>query len=290
MAKLALASTERLGVPSRDQLLQRRQQLRQRRRNQFVQGSWRIGMTLGVLAGLVLGLRQPYWQLQDPEQIRIVGNTLLSDEQIRAQVALDYPVSLWHVEPQAIEQALLQGGSEFSSSPAPIRLAHVQRQLIPAGLLIQVEERQPVARGTVDGVAGFIDQEGVWLSLQNYPDLTTSNTLPALSVIGWENHSPRDWATILQTVQSSPIQIHAIDWKPSGTLSLTTELGEVFLGSFSPQMQEQLKALEQMRDLKQYCRCDPKDIDYIDLSSPKVPTIQLTSAAAQKRWGTSETP
>jgi cell division protein FtsQ len=74
-----------------------------------------------------------------------------------------------------------------------------------------------------------------------------------------------------------------VDWHAGGGITLHTELGNVYLGPLSDRLSLQIQILNQMRDLGRYCECTPKEILQIDLSSPTVPTLQLTPAAMQRR-------
>jgi cell division protein FtsQ len=253
--------------------------------------SWRFSATIALLSTLALLVRQPYWQLRSLEQITIEGNQLLSDQQIKTQLSLQLPLNLWHIQPKALEQILLQGtqprlpvSSDLESSRASLFLSVVvHRRLIPAGLDIQVKERQPVARCTVNGIPGFVDQQGYWFSFPPAPAQIQNPSLPSLTLLGCEQHPPHKWASLLNLLQESTIPIHSIDWS-GDTLLLETAIGKVHFGVFTDQISVQIATLNQMRDLKSYFNYDASEIDYIDLSSPTVPTIQLTPAAAAKRW------
>lgn len=285
-----------LAAPTREQLRQRRKQLQQRRRNQVLRGVWRVGATSTLLLGLILGVRQPDWQLRSAAQIRVEGNQWLTDEAIRDQLALSLPLYLWHIHPQQLERQLLRSSAPPASLPAdltpgqirhsPLKTAYVTRQLLPPQLVVQVEERQPIARSTVEGTPGLVDEEGIWLPLDLYPDLESRGVLPELQILGWEHHSPQEWTQLLQRLAQSSVQIYSVDWQFDQGLALETELGRVHLGQLSKQLEDQLQALDQMRDLRQSSSVSPQDIDHIDLTSPKVPTIQLTPDAVQRRWGT----
>ncbi len=280
-----------VAAPTREELVQRRQRLRQRRRTNFWMGSWRFSATIALLSTLALLVRQPYWQLRNLDQIAVEGNQLLSDEQIKNQLSLQLPLNLWHIQPKALEQTLLQGtqprlpvASDLESSRASLFLSVVvHRRLIPAGLDIQVEERQPVARCTVNGISGFVDRQGYWFSFPPSPTQIQNPSLPSLTLFGCEQQSPEKWANLLNLLQASTIAIHSIDWS-GDTLKLETAIGKVHFGVFTDQIQDQIATLNQMRDLKSYFNYDPSEIDFIDLSSPTIPTIQLTPTAAAKRW------
>lgn len=275
--------------PTREALRQRRQQLRQQRRSSFLQAVWRLGVSVGVLSALGVVIRHPYWQLIDPEQIVVTGNQWLSDDQIRQNLGIRFPVELWHIQPQSIEDALLattlipNHNGTVVLGQSPVRSVLIHRQLIPAGLRIHVQERIPVARSKVYGIPGFVDQEGAWLSLQQYPELVSR--LPNLTLEGWEHHSPDSWATLLRGLKPSVVRIDQVIWPAGEALRLETEIGPVVLGSLGDTLAEQIYVLGQMRELEQYCNCSPDEIEFIDLTSAQAPSIQFFEAAAKSRFG-----
>jgi cell division protein FtsQ len=275
--------------PTREALRQRRQHLRQQRRSSFLQAVWRLGVSVGVLSGLGVMIQHPHWQLIAPEQIVVTGNQWLSDDQIRQNLGIHFPVELWHIQPQSLEEALLattlipNHNGTVVVGQSPVRSVLIHRQLIPAGLRIHVEERIPVARSTVHGIPGFVDQEGTWLSLQHYPELMS--LLPGLTLEGWEHHSPDSWATLLRGLKSSAVRIDRVLWPAGEALRLETEIGPVVLGSLGDTLAEQIYVLGQMRELEQYCNCGPDEIEFIDLTSARSPSIQFFEAAAKSRFG-----
>ncbi|MFS8871897.1 FtsQ-type POTRA domain-containing protein [Synechococcus sp. R50.1] len=266
-----------LAAPTREQLLQRRRLLRRQRRSRFWQGSWRLTSSIALLTLLVLGLRQPHWQIRQPEQIQVKGAHWVDPAWIRAQLPLQYPLNIWQVQPAVLERALL--GSP--TRPSPIESVQVQRRLLPVGVIVQVRERQPVARARWGDQMGWVDVQGNWLSPDPY---RSPKSWPELELLGWENHTPEQWALLLRALQQSEIQIRAVDWQSGAGITLHTELGNVYLGPISDRLPLQIQTLNQMRDLRRYCECTPDDIVQIDLTSPSVPTLQLTPTATQERW------
>ncbi|MEN9201827.1 MAG: FtsQ-type POTRA domain-containing protein [Thermostichus sp. DG_1_6_bins_120] len=273
-----------LAPPTREQLLQRRQLLRRQRRSRFWQGSWRLTSSMVVLTGLVLGLRQPYWQIRQPEQIQVQGANWVDPAWVRSQLPLRYPIHIWQVQPAVLEKALLGSPSQ----PSPIAKAQVWRRLLPVGIIIQIQERQPIAQAIRGDQLGLVDIEGNWLALDSFqnPGVFNSSTspLPRLELLGWESHTPEQWALLLSTLQQSDIPIEAVDWQGGEAIRLRTELGNVYLGPISDRLALQIQTLNQMRELRRYCDCTPEEIVHIDLTSPTVPTLELTPSASQERW------
>lgn len=263
-----------LAPPSREQLLRRRQLLRQERRRRFWQGSWRLASSTAFLLLLVQSLQRPYWQIRRPEQIQVSGNHWVDPDWIRGQLPLTYPINIWQVQPAALEKALL------GSPASPFQSVQVRRRLLPVGVVVQVQERQLIARARRGDQTGWVDREGNWLPPDPYRFL---ESLPELEVLSWESHPPEQWAPLLEALHLSEVPIRAVDWHAGGGITLHTELGNVYLGPLSDRLSLQIQILNQMRDLGRYCECTPEEILQIDLSSPTVPTLQLTPAAMQRR-------
>lgn len=269
-----------LAPPTREELLQRRRLLRQRRRSRFWQGSWRLTSSAAVLTLLVLGLRQPYWQIRQPDQIQVEGAEWVDPDWVRAQLPLHYPLNIWQVQPARLEKALLGSPTQ----PSPIKSAQVQRRLLPVGVIVRIQERQPVAQAMRGDQPGLVDIEGNWLALTSFRSSASDRPLPQLKLLGWEGHPPEQWALLLKTLQQSDIPIEAVDWQGPEAITLHTKLGRVYLGPISDRLPQQIQTLNQMRDLHRYCNCTPEQIVHVDLTSPSVPTLQLTPSAIQARW------
>jgi len=177
------------------------------------------------------------------------------------------------VEPQAIAESL--------EDAAPIAEATVTRQLMPPGLIIQVQERQPVAiaQGQTQTTSepGFLDERGVWMPQSSYRSLKANVELPTLQVRGQNEHYRPYWSQVYPVVHHSPVKILEIDWRNRANLILETELGNVHLGSDSSQLAEQLAVLDRMRQLP--TQLQPSQIAYIDLKNPDRPVIQMKTAS-----------
>ncbi len=273
-----------LASPTREALLQRRRRLRQQRRSRFWQGSWRLTSSTALLLALALGIRQPYWLIHQPEQIQVQGAEWVDPDWVRSQLPLPYPIPIWQVQPAVLEKALLGSPTQ----PSPIARVQVQRRLLPVGLIVQIQERQPVARALRDHQPGLVDREGNWIALHLFHTSAAGAAftppLPQLELRGWEDHPPEKWALLLQALQQLDIPVTAVDWQGGEAITLHTQLGRVYLGPMSERLPLQIATLNQMRDLRRYCNCTPEEIVHIDLTSPTVPTLELTPAASQARW------
>lgn len=267
---------------SHRELRERRLKLRRQRRWRGVQLLWQTLAIGGMAGGLLWGTTQPIWLIQGPEQVQVVGNRLLSHRKIVGLLALPYPQSLWQIQPQDVAQKLEEQG--------PIVAAQVSRQLFPPSLMIEVQERQPVAIAQkpaptplAPSEMGWLDAQGNWMPWESYTNLENSSLMPTLKVIGSVRDYGKDWPEFYQILSQSAVNIFEIDWQNPGNLILTTELGKVHLGPFSPQFAQQLQVLDQMRQLPKYM--DTSKIAYLDLRDPGTPMVQLPNSSAQNRTG-----
>lgn len=269
---------------SRNELTERRQSLRRQRRWRLLQNLWRASAISGIAVGSAWLMTRPVWLIRQPSQVTVQGNQLLSPEQIQSLLPIDYPKALLEIEPEAIEAQL--------ETLAPIVQAKVTRRLLPPRLVVQVEERHPVAialpkqteiSDTIDLSAldpnqtGLLDASGLWMPLSQLAELDQADELPPLRIYGFsaqQTAQQTEWSSLYQYLQTSPVQIKAIDWRIPSNLILHTELGIVHFGSYSfSYFPKQIEALNQMRQLPQ--QLNGQTIDYIDLRNPQAPKLQI---------------
>jgi cell division protein FtsQ len=211
---------------------------------------------------------------------------------------------MWKIQPSRIANSL--------QKQAAIAHANVTRRLLPPGLIVEVEERIPVAilqrshlaiaQGkneireeavgktlgkTLGNSLGFIDANGILIPIESYDSanmssLKTKAKLPNLKVIGSPEQYREFWRQVYQTLSQSSLKITEIDWSDPSNLILKTELGKVHLGTPNFQLAEKIKVLVQMRQLP--TEVNPNQIEYIDLKNPDTPMIQtLNSTNALKK-------
>ena len=277
-----------LSSVSQSQLARRRRLLRHQRRRKLFQTAWQI-LTIGSLTGgLLWGTTRPDWFIYQPNEVVISGNKFLSAQAIQSLLPISYPTSLLQLNPHKIEIAL--------ESTGPIVDARVTRKLFPPGLMVEVKEKYPVAiaripsslspnplanqTGTVssglslNSQLGFLDENGLWMSQDRETNLDRFINLPTLTVIGDPNQYQPYWSQVYQAIHRSPIEVYEIDWRDRANLILKTELGIVHCGGQTSQVTEQLRVLDQMRNLPEIL--NPSQIAYIDLKNPQKPTIRKT--------------
>ena len=255
---------------SRTHLAQRRQKLRRQRQMRIIQAIWRTFAITGLAGGLLWVAVQPVWMLKAPKQIVMKsGNKLLSDQTTQSLLVLSYPQSLWRIEPSAIANSL--------KKQPTIAQAIVRRRLFPPGLIIEIQERVPVAvtqtRGNKKVTIGLLDASGAWMPLEKYTSLNPTKKLPNLRVIGSPNQYCLYWTQLHEAVSQSPVKVIEIDCQNPTNLILKTELGNVHLGVPGPQLSEQIKVLAQMRHLT--TKFNSSQIEYIDLKNPDFPLVQM---------------
>jgi cell division protein FtsQ len=267
---------------SRDQLRARRKSLRNRRRLRIGQWLWRLLAMSGLTTAIFWGATRPVWLIQDPSQINISGNELLTDELLQSLIPLKYPQPLLKVEPETIAKLLPQR--------APIVEAKVSRQLLPPRLNVYVEERQPVAvvLPASNGdqptekqflPAGLIDAEGAWMPESSFMLSQQSSQLPKLKVRGVQTHYQRYWPQIYEAIQASAIEINELDWRDPSNLVLNTELGIVYLGPYTPSLDQQLAILSKMRNLPEELK--GTEVAHIDLTNPAMPSIAVVEQGSE---------
>jgi cell division protein FtsQ len=243
------------------------------------------------MAGLTLGvvwlISKPDWMLRDPSQIVIEGNKSLSPDMIRAMLAIQYPKSVLALQPEALARQL--------KTEAPIAEASVTRRMFPPGVVIQIQERIPVAtvyagsnssantpiNKALDNlfVVALLDEQGTWMPYEKFASLNQSQSLPSLKVIGMSQEYRSQWQQVYQAIRHSPVKVTMLDWREPSNLILQTDLGLVHCGPLSDRFEDQLQVLDRMRKLPETIKAE--EIAYIDVSNPEMPMLELTSGAVK---------
>ena len=247
-----------------------------RRVGQVLTTIWQTLALSGLLAGTIWAMTRPIWVLRDNRQVAIEGNSLLSKPAILSRLALAYPQSLLQISPMAIARTL--------ESYPPIADAKVARRLFPPSLVVQVQERTPVAVAIARLVpnsstpyskasVGFLDSQGAWIPLESYPAQVRQRLHPKLKVLGSPASYRTYWSSLYQTIGRSAIEVLEIDCRDPANLVFKTEMGTVHLGPYSNRLAKQLEVLAQMRSIS--TQIDSRQIAYIDLKNPATPLVQM---------------
>lgn len=260
----------------------RRENLRRQRRWVFNQSLWRSVFVMMVTGGLGWWLVQPDWVIRQGDQIRVEGTEFLTPEAVRGFLELPYPQPLLKLEPHRLESTLKTHG--------PIAQAQVTRHLFPPGLMIQVQERKPVARAMEPldervlskgrpAPWGYLDAQGQWLAAQSFQQIQWDK-LPRLTVMGLRRSQLSAWPTIYQAIQRSRVKVTAINWRDPNNLVLTTELGMVHCGPDPSRLVNQLTILGELRLLPQ--KVARSSISHIDLSQGDEPILRMKQPLSSK--------
>jgi cell division protein FtsQ len=176
--------------------------------------------------------------------------------------------------------------------------------LFPPGLIVQINERVPVAiaqgaapsgsiayGGQSGAIAqngreqqntdtehkkvsvGLLDASGVWIPLEKYTALNPNLTLPSLKVFGSPEQYRPYWTQLYQALSQSPVNVMEIDFHDPTNVILKTELGNIHFGTLSSLLPEKIRVMAQMRHLP--TQFNPNQIDYIDLKNPEIPLVQM---------------
>ncbi|NET01358.1 MAG: FtsQ-type POTRA domain-containing protein [Sphaerospermopsis sp. SIO1G2] len=272
---------------SRKDLAKRRQKLRQQQRIRILQTIWRTLAASGIAGGLLWSIVQPIWVLRTPTQVVMTSNDKkLSSQTIESLLALSYPQSLWRIEPAMIAKTLKQ-------QPA-VSKAYVSRRLFPPGLIIEIQEKLPVAISQTvlkpnlnncqtqsqtsknsciknpntenqHNQVTLLDADGTLIPWKKYITLNPKGKLPSLKVIGVPEQYRAYWSQLYQAVSQSAVKVTEIDCRNPTNLILKTELGRVHLG-VPTQLAEKFHALEQIQQLPS--KLDFQQIAYIDIKNP----------------------
>ena len=272
--------------PKAEDLAQRRQRLKAKRKVKFYKMAWRTFLTTAIAVGTIKLATAPVWLIRSTDQIEVSNHQRLPKESVRALLPVPYPQSLVNVQPEML-------ASRLSEHPA-IERAIVRRRLLPPGLQVQIIEKVPVAIAlpqnsslpttqTTDETsppfeeAGLIDAKGYWMPRDSFSALGASDDNIALQVIGMRTEDINDWTKIYSTISRSPVEITALDWSDRDSLILHSDLGKVHLGPYTRQFTAQLSALDQLRSLHE--QTSPEQISFIRLQDPDNPIVEVIPSA-----------
>ena len=260
---------------SPEQLKQRRRQLRQQRRVRAVKSLWRFGCMSGILAGVVWIVNQPNWMLSKPEQVRIEGNSYLTEATVRSILAIPYPQLMMELAPEQLSARLLDRGS--------MTTLRIDRGLLPPRLLVQVRDSPPVARIVEDESSEtqkFVDARGLQLPIASYQSIVQQSPPNRRLRVPERGNCP-GWTQLYRSIQTSPVAIGIIDCRNPQNLFLQTEVGKVRLGNIENEsrLNTKIQKLDRLRDWKQSTP-NPETFDYLDLENPDSPHLQLKQSSS----------
>jgi cell division protein FtsQ len=255
---------------------ERRRQLRRERRRETLADLWRLLAFCGLATGLGYLVLDQGWHLSRPEQVEVGGSTNVGRERVLEVLELEFPVPLLDLPPQQISERL-----RASLAVEEIR---VQRRMLPPRLLIDLTDREPVARAerlTPDGPEqGLVDLEGHWMR----PEVLPSGQAPqtGIRVLGWQRRLRPTLEQVLRQRERMGSPLTTVRFEPDGSLWLTTQaLGEVSLGPEDGRLE---RRIEVMRHLSETLpgKLGGQTVRSIDLSDPEQPEIGMPPGVVPK--------
>jgi cell division protein FtsQ len=243
----------------------RRRQRRQQQRCQALVFFWQLCAFGTLAAGAYWLAHRPEWVLRDRQQIEVRGNQAIPTPLIQNTLGITSPRLIFRIDPKALTQQVQALG--------PVRSASVHRQLFPAKLVVDIAERQPVARFPYQGRVGAVDAEGVWLDPQTY----RASKWPKLTLLADGTFRQQVWPQLYDRLQRSPVEIIEVDARDPADFRLTLHSGAIVrCGSFQPeQLQRQLQKLDSLRQLP---ALGQKGV-VLDLIDPDRPLLVMPATA-----------
>jgi cell division protein FtsQ len=293
-----------------ESILNRRRQLRGQQRIKLLTGIWRTLAIASIAAAGLWATTLPEWIIRRPSQVVIRGNKLLSTQAIQALLPLSYPQSLLELHPQAIVSAL--------ETAVPISKTTITRQLFPPRLIVEVQERPPVAVGQCDrctlltpvpnaapnvkpiaqGPADLwlIDSKGTAAPLTSYPKLQKSGA-PTLNILGFfapaapkaqKSASSSNFVQIDSTRKQqweklyTALQQNPLQVSEIDWRSRNNLVLQTELGTvyFGPYTGKVPQQLKALDEMRKLPQLiSTKKIAYIDLNNPEQPLVQVQDSS-----------
>ena len=203
------------------------------------------------------------------QDIRISGSGLFSKNDLLKNSSLKFPIRLIFIKTNFLEKELKQN----------LSLKHVsaRRQIIPFGLKIHINTRNPIAFGerivNDEKISGFVDKDGFFINKQNTENINKSEL--TIQVVGWEKKFKKILSKIFIAQEKYNLEIVKITFSTNGFLILEEkDLKKIFLG-FNPNLiNYQLQIIKNLKNEFKDKNFSEK-IDSIDLTYPKKPKIKV---------------
>ena len=256
--------------------IQRRRELRRRKRLSLLMSLWRLLALGGTSAGLGWLLLQHGWVLRGPEQVQVSGAWGFSRAQIIQAAELRFPLQLLELDPVRVQTNL--------AKTLPVEQIQVQRKMLPAQLRISLKQRQAVAkarRRTPSGLEfGFIDRTGTWISREQQAK-STNKSAPTLLVVGWQQRYANTFEQLLKQLPARA-QIQQLQFRRNGDLwLLSPTLGPVRFGPIDNQLSRRLQVLNHLSS-NWNGKPSADAARAWDLSNPEQPELVLKASVKKK--------
>ena len=203
------------------------------------------------------------------QDIRISGSGLFSKNDLLKNSSLKFPIRLIFIKTNFLEKELKQN----------LSLKHVsaRRQIIPFGLKIHINTRNPIAFGerkvNDEKISGFVDRDGFFINKQNTENINTSEL--TIKVVGWEKKFKKILSKIFIAQEKYNLEIVNITFSTNGFLILEEkDLKKIFLGLNPNLIDYQLQIIKNLKNEFKDNSFSEK-IDNIDLTYPNKPKIKV---------------
>ena len=221
----------------------------------------------GLSAVLIILLVQNGGEPIYSENIVIKGHSDFNKEEILRASRINFPKPLIRLIPKQIESNLIR---ELS-----FRQVKIRRQILPAKLIIEVLEREPISFAERKGEQGFetgmIDQTAKWIPIEAGKKKHSNINL---FVKGWHHSHRKQIALILINRENLGSALKEINLSAVGEISLQTKNFKLIkLGSNQNLLIKQIKILSNLN------KALPEDFvnngeTTIDLRDPSKPELQ----------------
>jgi len=205
----------------------------------------------------------------NPQDIRISGSELFSQDDVVNNSSLNLPIRLIFVETNLLEKELKQNLS--------LKNVSVNRELFPFGLKVYINSRTPIAFGEKilndKKILGFIDKDGFFINKDNADEKSLSKL--AIQVFGWKEEFKKILSEIFNAQKNYEYELVKITFSPNGFLTVEEkDLKTIFLG-FNPNLiNYQLLIINNLKNEFTKNNFSEK-IDNIDLTDPNKPKIKV---------------
>ena len=203
------------------------------------------------------------------QDIEIVGTNLISKKNLINNSSLKFPSRLIYINTKYLEEELKQNLS--------LKNISINRNLIPFGLKIYIETREPIALGEKLNkdkiIKGYIDKEGFFIH-EKFASIGENKELN-IKITGWNKNYRHAISKILKAQEKFENDLISIKIAPSGFLTLKDKsLKNIKLGSDLTKIETQLSLISDIKN--QLIKRDViKKIESLDLSDPNNPIIKV---------------
>ena len=252
--------------------IQRRKELRRRKRLNTIAQLWRLLALMAISAGLGWLVIKQAWILRSPNQVEVSGAPDLNRELVVRASGLTFPLQLLELNPILIKQRL--------AAALPVDQVRIQRQMLPPRLVINLSERAAVARAQRSGSSGpeqgYIDRTGRWISSRQQAGIGGA-ALPNLMVLGWQSRY-QPTLELLIGVLPKQVDVRELRFEANGDLWLVSnKLGAVRFGPIDERIGRRLQVLSHLA--KNLDR--PAGAKALDLSDPEHPELVMAAPKQQ---------